>query len=663
MFLKFSQLKRITLIAILLSASEQVIFSQPLSINFDGHAAPEFPGGLTWLNTKNPIKLQSLKGKFVLLDFWTFCCINCMHVIPDLKKLEAKYAEELVVIGVHSAKFQNEKDTDQIREAVLRYGIRHPVVNDADFKIWNKYGAKAWPTFVLINPNGRVLGSLSGEGVYEPMDRTLSLAIPVFEKRGELHRSPLELTLEEAARPETLLSYPGKISADSKSQRLFITDSNHNRILITSSDGKILDVIGEGDEGKQDGAFQSATFNHPQGTFFHQDILYIADTENHLIRVADFKSRTVSTVLGTGMQARQFNIAGKGTEVSISSPWDVLVHEATIYIAMAGSHQIWEADLKTWEAKPFAGSARENIVDDERLKAALAQTSGLTTDGKKIYFADSETSSIRSVDVGADGPVRTLVGKGLFDFGDIDGSCKHAQLQHPLGVAFQKEMIYVADTYNSRIKVIDPQKCSVKTLAGSGSRGLMNGKAMKALFNEPGGLVGLNEKLYVADTNNHVVRVIDPKSGIVSSLELTNIGKLSPPQKSSFKGRPVQLGNIQVEAGKTELEISFKLPEGYKLNQNAPLYLNWYGADPGQIELTNDTTSREVREIKFPVVTGIKTLKQKSLMKIDAVIYYCTNEQSVCLVDRIQASVELVPSVTAPPKAAITIEVRQPGKT
>ena len=228
-------------------------------------AAPEFPDGLSWLNTEAPIKLRELRGKFVLLDFWTFCCINCMHVIPDLKRLEEKYSQELVVIGVHSAKFRNEKETSQIREAVIRYDVRHPVVNDADFKVWKLYGARAWPTFVLINPKGRVIGGMSGEGPYEPMDRVLAEGIPYFVSTGELVRSPLKTTLEAAARPETLLSYPGKVSADSENRRLFITDSNHNRILITTTDGRILDVIGSGEEGRRDGSFETADTEPPAG--------------------------------------------------------------------------------------------------------------------------------------------------------------------------------------------------------------------------------------------------------------------------------------------------------------------------------------------------------------------------------------------------------------
>jgi thiol-disulfide isomerase/thioredoxin len=115
--------------------------------------APEFPAGMQWLNTATPLRLADLRGKIVLLDFWTYCCINCMHIIPELTALERKYPNELVVIGVHSAKFHNEGDSENIRQAILRYEIQHPVVNDRDFRIWRSYAVRAWPTLMVIKPS------------------------------------------------------------------------------------------------------------------------------------------------------------------------------------------------------------------------------------------------------------------------------------------------------------------------------------------------------------------------------------------------------------------------------------------------------------------------------------------------------------------------------
>src|SRR5918992_580044 len=211
--------------------------------------APEIQGGRGWLNTDKPLTLAGLRGKVVLLDFWTYGCINCIHIIPDLKKLEAKYANQLVVIGVHSAKFQNEKQTENIRRIILRYEIEHPVYNDSEYAVWQSYGVRAWPTQVLIDPAGYIIGGVSGEGNYELIDQVVAKAVAEVRKRGELNETPLKLTLERAKVGDLPLAFPGKVLADGKNDRLFIADSNHNRIVITRLDGSLLETIGTGESG------------------------------------------------------------------------------------------------------------------------------------------------------------------------------------------------------------------------------------------------------------------------------------------------------------------------------------------------------------------------------------------------------------------------------
>ncbi|HWP45316.1 MAG TPA: thioredoxin-like domain-containing protein, partial [Blastocatellia bacterium] len=398
--------------------------------------APEFPSGMEWLNTDRPLFLRELRGKIVLLDFWTYCCINCMHVIPELKKLEKKYPNELVVIGVHSAKFNGERDTENIRQAVLRYEVEHPVVNDYAMEIWRQYGVRAWPTLILIDPAGKIVGGLSGEGVFEPLDQAITKLIKTFDERKQLDRKPLELKLESQRMPGSLLAFPGKVLADEKTRQLFISDSNHNRIVVVSLDDyAVKEVIGTGEIGLDDGSFEVATFNHPQGMAFDGRVLYVADTENHAIRRIDFEKRTVETIAGTGEQSREYvRIGGQGRQMKLNSPWDLVLHNGILYIAMAGPHQLWQMNPQTGGIAPYAGTGREDIIDGPLDEAALAQPSGITTDGKKLYFADSEVSAIRSADLSADGVVETIVGEGLFDFGDRDGRGSDVRLQHPLGV-------------------------------------------------------------------------------------------------------------------------------------------------------------------------------------------------------------------------------------
>src|SRR5436853_4337044 len=285
--------------------------------------APELNGGRSWLNTDKPLSLAKLKGKVVLLDFWTYGCINCMHIIPDLKKLEQKYPNELVVIGVHSAKFENEKETENIRRIILRYEIEHPIVNDADFAIWKAYAVDAWPTRYLIDPAGYVIGSLAGEGGYDVLDAAIGRSIEEFRKRGELNEQPLKLVLEKAKVGDLPLAFPGKVLADKKDDRLFIADSDHNRIVIARLDGTLVDVIGTGTHGMVSGSFAESSFFRPQGMALDGDKLYVADTENHLIRRIDLNARTVETIAGTGWQSHQHGESGPAQKIALNSPWDL----------------------------------------------------------------------------------------------------------------------------------------------------------------------------------------------------------------------------------------------------------------------------------------------------------------------------------------------------
>ncbi len=378
--------------------------------------APKFVGGLSWLNVDNPIKLEDLRGKIVLLDFWTYCCINCMHIIPDLKRLEEKYKKELVVIGIHSAKFTAEKNTENIRLAILRYGIEHPVVNDNNFEIWKSYAVHSWPTLILIDPDGFIVGSHSGEGIYDVFDYNIGELITKF--KNKLNLTPIELSLEINKVPKSILNFPGKISADTINNRLIISDSNNNRIIIVDVSGNIIDIIGSGNKGAEDGSFDTAQFFNPQGTTIKDNYLYIADTDNHTIRKADLINRTVVTIAGTGKQVYNRYPKGNAESVGLNSPWDLTLANNSLYIAMAGTHQIWSLDLLTNTISLHAGNGYENIVDDDLLNSQLAQPSGITNDGKVLYFADSEVSAIRYADINKNGNVNTLIGSGLFNYGD-----------------------------------------------------------------------------------------------------------------------------------------------------------------------------------------------------------------------------------------------------
>jgi DNA-binding beta-propeller fold protein YncE len=602
--------------------------------------APELTGGRGWLNTGKPLSLVALKGKVVLLDFWTYGCINCIHIIPDLKKLEAKYPNQLVVIGVHSAKFENEKQTENIRRIILRYQIEHPVYNDADFRVWQSYGIRAWPTQVLIDPAGYVVGKASGEGNYELIDREVARLIDDFRKRGLLNEEPLDLTLERASVGDLPLAFPGKVIADQKSDRLYIADSNHNRIVIARLDGTLLEVIGSGESGQADGTFDKANFNRPQGLALAGNLLFVADTENHLIRQVDLKSRAVTTIAGTGVQTRDYFKAGSARTIALSSPWDLQVVDRWLYIAMAGPHQIWRLDLDKKEISTFAGSGREARLDGAVLEAGFAQPSGLAARGETLYVADSESNIIRAIDL-AKQRVKTIVGGDLFEFGDVDGKGDDVRLQHPLGVFPYGEKVLIADTYNHKIKELDPQRQSVRTLLGTGKPGQTDGATPS--FYEPGGLSVAGDKLYIADTNNHAIRVADLKLNTTSTLRLKGLEPPSTNTSLSVDSAPnqkeIRLPSQRLRASaEVKVIVQVDLPAGYHLNPSAPqrfsaavekgsehlsfVYKSPTGPGSGKISETS-------RTLQLPLRLNMRTLSPGTgELRVQLTIYYCREDNT-----------------------------------
>jgi thiol-disulfide isomerase/thioredoxin len=591
--------------------------------------APEFPEGLEWLNTDRPLTIHQLRGKVVLLDFWTFCCINCMHIIPDLKRLEHKYKDELVVIGVHSAKFDAERGTENIRQAILRYEIEHPVVNDLELRVWSEYAVNSWPTVMLIDPAGKVVGRISGEGIYDPLDRAIADLIETFDARMQIDRRPLNLKLERLTTPASILAFPGKVLADEESKRLFIADSNHNRIVVLSlKDSSVKGVIGSGEIGLADGRFDEASFNHPQGMALDGNTLYVADTENHAIRSIDLSGQTVTTIAGTGEQSRQHvTFGGRGNHIALNSPWDLTLVNGILYIAMAGPHQLWQMNPRTGGIAPYAGSGREARIDGPLAEAALAQPSGITNDGERLYFADSEVSSIRSAGLGPDARVETIVGEGLFEFGDRDGKGREVRLQHPLGVTYHEDMLYVADTYNNKIKLVSPKDRSSETFVGTGESGMRDGD--RATFDEPGGVSVAFNKLYIADTNNHSIRVADLKTRQVETLQIKGLDKLARRGSRRFTGEVIGLEAQTIKPGVGKLILQLELPAGYKLNEQAPsaVRIMTEQSKPVVAGIMDEIISNP----NFPISIPISAVEGGAIVIVDFIVYYCDYaRESLC---------------------------------
>lgn len=470
----------------------------------DRGTPPGFARARGWLNVTHAPTDAELRGRVVVVDFWTSCCINCMHTLPVLARLEKKHARDpFVVVGVHTQKFDAEPEVDRLRASVIRYGVAHPVAIDGDRGLWESWGIDAWPTVLVLDAKGRVVFEQSGEPNEQELDDVIESTLAEGASEGALTKQAASFVGREIETdhplvfPEKIARVPGGFA---------IADSGHDRIVFTDENGKVQDVVGGG-RGFADGTFASARFAHPQGLAAKGDVVYVADTENHAVRALDRKAKTVYTVAGTGAlgTGRLLDGALPGKSTALRSPWDLAFVGDTLYVALAGSHQIATLDPKTSTLRLFAGTGQEYLSDGARLKATFAQPSGLATDGKDLFVLDSETSSVRKIDL-ASGMVTTLVGHGLFVFGDKDGDGDKARLQHPIGLAWADGALYVADTYNSKIKRVDPNSGETKTLAGGKDH---------ATFFEPAGLVAAgNGALLVADTDHDRIARLAPDGSV-----------------------------------------------------------------------------------------------------------------------------------------------------
>ncbi|MGI5246410.1 NHL domain-containing thioredoxin family protein [Dactylosporangium sp. CA-139066] len=422
--------------------------------------APELRGR-GWLNTDGrDLRLADLRGKIVLLDFWTFCCINCLHVLDELRPLEQQYADVLVTIGVHSPKFEHEKDAAALAAAVERYGVDHPVLDDPEMLMWQQYAAKAWPTLTVIDPEGYVVANMAGEGHAEGLARLVEELVRLHEDRGTLRRGEGAHAVQN---PDlTLLRFPSKALALPDGHFL-VSDATHQSLVELAADNETLvRRIGTGRRGRQDGT--EPEFSEPGGLCLlppHEaeiagyDVV-IADTVNHLLRGLKLSTGEVTTVAGSGRQWRgtvDFD-AHDSLAVDLSSPWDVAWYDGRVVVAMAGIHQLWWFDPVKRTAGAYAGTTVEALKDGPLQEVWMAQPSGLSAspDGRRLWIADSESSAVRWIE---DGEMYTAAGQGLFDFGHVDGPAAEALLQHPLGVlALPDGSVLVADTYNGAVRRI-----------------------------------------------------------------------------------------------------------------------------------------------------------------------------------------------------------------
>ncbi|MBO8189332.1 NHL domain-containing thioredoxin family protein [Streptomyces spirodelae] len=513
--------------------------------------APELHGR-SWINTGGEeLGLAALRGRIVVLDFWTFCCINCLHVIDELRELEERHRDTVVVIGVHSPKFVHEAEHAAVVDAVERYGVAHPVLDDPELTTWKQYAVRAWPTLVVIDPEGYVVAQHAGEGHVHAIEKLVGQLEAEHEAKGTLRRGEAPFTPPEPVAGD--LRFPGKALA-LPAGGFLVSDTTRHQLVELAADGEtVLRRIGDGERGLADGAADVARFNEPQGLALLPDgDVLVADTVNHALRRLDPATGEVRTVAGTGAQWWQgAPTEGPARQVALSSPWDVAWFAGRVWIAMAGVHQLWTYDPETGTVAAAAGTTNEGLVDGPAAEAWFAQPSGLAVaaDGGRLWVADSETSALRWVERAGDGfAVRTAVGTGLFDFGHRDGPAAQALFQHPLGVtALPDGSVAVCDTYNHALRRYDPatgEVGEVSTLATD-----LREPSDAVLV--PGDSEGTPEIVVVESARHRLTRLRLPEDAV----------------RVEAVAHRTQRAATEVAAGMLRLDVVFRPPPGQKLDE------------------------------------------------------------------------------------------------
>ncbi len=571
--------------------------------------APELSGD-GWFNTGGTQPtLAELRGKIVLLDFWTSGCINCLHVLDELRPLEAEFADVLVTIGVHSPKFLHEGEAASVEAAVRRYEVHHPVLSDPKMELWSQYAVKAWPTLVVIDPQGYVVHVAAGEGHAEALRRVISGLVAEHEAKGTLRRGgSLYVPVEEQ---QSELKFPSKAIATAEG-RILVADTAHHSIVEFASDGEtVVRRFGSGERGSADGAFDVATFAEPSGLAllpaevaervgYH---LLVADTANHLLRGVNLGNGMVSTVAGTGRQWRDGETGGPAREIDLTSPWDVVwfAPAGGAVVAMAGNHTLGLFDPVEGAITRYAGTTVEGLRDGVLAEAFFAQTSGLAVQGNRLWLADAETSALRWIE---DGEVHTAVGYDLFTFGHRDGDAADALLQHPLGVAVLPDgTIAIADTYNGAIRRYDPETTKVGTIASG--------------LAEPSGLLVTDEALIVVESAGH---------------RLTALPLSPDAAQVAGDAHEVRRPPSVLAPGEVELTVVFTPPPGEKLDDRfGPSTRLEISASPPELLVDGGGTGTELTR-KIRLAEGLS----EGVLQVVAQAASCDSdaEHPVCRVTR-----------------------------
>lgn len=608
-----------------------------------------------WLNVSKNLQVSDLRDRIILLDFWSYSCVSCIQTLQEIKKFEEQFGSKLTVIGVHSANFENEKNFAEIRKAVMRYDIDYPVINDSKGRLRHAFKVKSTPAFVLINPHGNIEKTFFGEEKISAVKSSIKKLIAHY--KYELDRDPLPIVLEKHSIDGNVLGFPTKVeyvqdfSYKSRHLPALITaNTGKNEIVVSSLSGDVIVKIGSGSVGFEDGGFDVAAFNAPQGLLYHAGKLYVADTGNHALREIDFKDSKVKTLIGSGQKGDvlpdQQIIDAKSFELSSPTDIDFFPNHDSIVIANSGVNQILTYSVSKETIMVLAGNGSKGLVDGKYPHNQLAQTADMSVYNRKLYFVDSESSSLRVLD--ENGEVKTLIGKGINKSGNKGGKKDDALMQHPMGVFADDTGVYISDSFNHSIRKYDYASGALSTMAGGRGHGSGLGSGARAEFDQPEGITSILNNLYIADANNN--RVVTLNRGTLN----TSLVDVMPPLKLPKEGFLEYLPNLKkspdavVKSGDS-IMLKIDLKKGWKINDLGPSFINLLemkGEKKANLATSFDWKAIRSKTLNLPQLDPAK----KYLLQ--GVIYYCEDKaNALCFVNSYEQ--KLVANTSAESKEVV----------
>lgn len=592
-----------------------------------------------WFNVSQYLKKEDLENRVILLDFWSFTCINCLKNIKKFHELEEKFGDKLLIIGVHSGRLDNEKRPQSVKEAIIKYGINHPVINDHDLEIWDKFDILSWPSLILIDPKGKIEYQKEGNFDLDIVSKKITKLIK--KHKFILNSEPLPIVLEKNKIASHVLNFPSKIEYASKFKyrrkripALIISNSLDNNILITNLDGRIIEKIGSKKAGFKDGDFRDVAFNYPTGLLYKDDILYVADRGNNAIRKVNFVDKEVTTIIGSGVSGGVLNHEIDAKNFHLSSPQDLVFFPDDNHLAIAnlGGHQILIYDIAEKTLKPFAGDGNRELIDGKYPNNSLAQPSGLDVRNDKLYFVDAYSSSLRYAD--KLGNVRTLIGKGIDEFGNKNGDKIQALMQNPKGLFAGKYGVYVADSYNHLVRKYDYKSKKMTNYSGNGIKSDNIGTVTS--YSEVSDLVLAKNKFYILDSHNNRVIVKNIVNNKTSMLDI--LPRLRLPQDGLLQYLPnLEIVPNKIVESSQNIDLIFKLSDGWKINETAPSFFNL-------VEINKKKQAELIASYDWNMINGgilkLPKMLEDNKYYLQGTIYYCEDKKNaLCFLHSYEAEI------------------------